>query len=129
MILQVVYSLILGFLIGLERESSGKDIGIRTTSLITLGSTLFCLINSVLSSGDPTRIVGQLITGVGFIGAGLIFRSENNVHGLTTAATIWCSAAVGALVGLGLNQLAFVGMISIIIVNRLFKHLKTEKHD
>lgn len=127
MILQIIYSIILGFLIGLEREASGKDIGIRTSALISLGSTLFCLISSILIQGDPTRIVGQLITGVGFIGAGLIFRSENNIHGLTTAATIWCTAAVGALVGLGLNQLAFIGMISIIIINKLFIHLKV--HD
>lgn len=124
MILQVIYSIILGFLIGLERESSGKDIGIRTSSLISLGSTLFCLISSALTQGDPTRIVGQLITGVGFIGAGLIFRSENNIHGLTTAATIWCTAAVGALVGMGLNQIAFVGMLAVIIINKLFIHLK-----
>lgn len=124
MILQVIYSIILGFLIGLERETSGKDIGIRTSSLISLGSTLFCLISSTLTQGDPTRIVGQVITGVGFIGAGLIFRSENNIHGLTTATTIWCTAAVGALVGMGLNQLAFIGMLAIIIINKLFIHLK-----
>lgn len=124
MILQVIYSIILGFLIGLERESSGKDIGIRTSSLISLGSTLFCLISSALTQGDPTRIVGQVITGVGFIGAGLIFRSENNIHGLTTATTIWCTAAVGALVGIGLNQIAFVGMLAVIIINKLFIHLK-----
>lgn len=124
MILQVIYSIILGFLIGLEREASGKDIGIRTSSLISLGSTLFCLISSTLTQGDPTRIVGQIITGVGFIGAGLIFRSENNIHGLTTATTIWCTAAVGALVGMGLNQIAFVGMLTVIIINKLFIHLK-----
>lgn len=124
MILQVIYSIILGFLIGLEREASGKDIGIRTSSLISLGSTLFCLISSALTQGDPTRIVGQIITGVGFIGAGLIFRSENNIHGLTTATTIWCTAAVGALVGMGLNQIAFVGMLAVLIINKLFIHLK-----
>jgi putative Mg2+ transporter-C (MgtC) family protein len=124
MILQVIYSIILGFLIGLEREASGKDIGIRTSALISLGSTLFCLISSALTQGDPTRIVGQVITGVGFIGAGLIFRSENNIHGLTTATTIWCTAAVGALVGIGLNQIAFVGMLAVIIINKLFIHLK-----
>ena len=125
MILQVIYSIILGFLIGLERESSGKEIGIRTASLISLGSTLFCLISSTITQGDPTRIVGQVITGVGFIGAGLIFRSDNHVHGLTTATTIWCTAAVGALVGMGLFQVAFIGMVSIIVINKLFIHLKT----
>lgn len=127
MILQVIYSIILGFLIGLERESSGKEIGIRTTSLISLGSTLFCLISSAITHGDPTRIVGQIITGVGFIGAGLIFRSDNHVHGLTTATTIWCTAAVGALVGMGLFQVAFIGMISIIVINKLFMYLKIEE--
>ena len=126
MILQVIYSIILGFLIGLERESSGKEIGIRTTSLISLGSTLFCLISSAATQGDPTRIDGQIITGVGFIGAGLIFRSDNHVHGLTTATTIWCTAAVGALVGMGLFQVAFIGMISIIVINKLFMYLKIE---
>lgn len=124
MILQIIYSIILGFLIGLERESSGKEIGIRTTALISLGSTLFCLISSILITGDPTRIIGQVITGVGFIGAGLIFRSDNHVHGLTTATTIWCTAAVGALVGIGLYKLAFVGMLSVIIINKLFIYLK-----
>ena len=124
MILQILYSIILGFFIGLERESSGKEIGIRTTSLISLGSTLFCLINMTMSHGDPTRIVGQIITGVGFIGAGLIFRSDNHVHGLTTATTIWCSAAIGALVGMGLYQVAFIGMLSIIVINKLFLYLK-----
>lgn len=124
MILQIIYSIILGFFIGLERESSGKEIGIRTTSLISLGSTLFCLISMSMTHGDPTRIVGQIITGVGFIGAGLIFRSDNHVHGLTTAATIWCSAAVGALVGMGLYQVAFIGMLAIIVINKLFLYLK-----
>ena len=124
MILQVIYSIILGFLIGLERESSGKDIGIRTCALISLGSTLFCVIGAILTEGDPTRIVGQVITGVGFIGAGLIFRSDNNVHGLTTATTIWCAAAIGALVGFEMYKLAFMGMICIIVINQLFQYLK-----
>lgn len=77
-----------------------------------------------VTQGDPTRIVGQIVTGIGFIGAGLIFRSDNHIHGLTTATTIWCAAAVGALVGMGLYQVAFIGMLSIIIINKLFLHLK-----
>ena len=123
MIIQLIFSIVLGFLIGLERESSGKDIGIRTTSLITLGSTLFTLISANLA-GDPTRIVGQIVTGVGFIGAGLIFKDENHTHGLTTAATIWCAAAIGALVGFKMYQIAFMGMVAIIVINQLFQYLK-----
>lgn len=123
MIMQLIFSIVLGFLIGLERESSGKDIGIRTTSLITLGSTLFTLISASLL-GDPTRIVGQIVTGVGFIGAGLIFKGESHTHGLTTAATIWCAAAIGALVGFEMYKIAFIGMVAIIIINQLFQYLK-----
>ena len=123
MILQLIFSIVLGFLIGLERESAGKYIGIRTTSLITLGSTLFTLISDNLT-GDPTRIVGHIVTGVGFIGAGLIFKGENHTHGLTTAATIWCAAAIGALVGFEMYQIAFMGMVAIIVINQLFQYLK-----
>ena len=123
MILQLIFSIVLGFLIGLERESAGKDIGIRTTSLITLGSTLFTLISANLT-GDPTRIVGQIVTGVGFIGAGLIFKENNHTHGLTTAATIWCAAAIGSLVGFEMYKIAFMGMDCIIIINQLFQYLK-----
>ena len=123
MILQLLFSIVLGFLIGLERESAGKDIGIRTTSLITLGSTLFTLISANLT-GDPTRIVGQIVTGVGFIGAGLIFKGENHTHGLTTATTIWCSAAIGALFGFEMYKIAFMGMVCIIVINQLFQYLK-----
>lgn len=123
MIIQLIFSIVLGFLIGLERESSGKDIGIRTTSLITLGSTLFTLISTNLA-GDPTRIVGQIVTGVGFIGAGLIFKEKNHTHGLTTAATIWCAAAIGSLVGFEMYKIAFIGMIAIIVINQLFQYLK-----
>lgn len=123
MILQLIFSVVLGFLIGLERESAGKDIGIRTTSLITLGSTLFTLISANLT-GDPTRIVGQIVTGVGFIGAGLIFKGENHTHGLTTATTIWCAAAIGTLVGFEMYKIAFMGMVAVIIINQLFQYLK-----
>lgn len=123
MILQLIFSIVLGFLIGLERESAGKDIGIRTTSLITLGSTLFTLISANLA-GDPTRIVGQIVTGIGFIGAGLIFKGENHTHGLTTATTIWCAAAIGALVGFEMYKIAFMGMVCIIVINQLFQYLK-----
>lgn len=123
MAIQLIFSIVLGFLIGLERESAGKDIGIRTTSLITLGSTLFTLISANLT-GDPTRIVGQIVTGVGFIGAGLIFKEENHTHGLTTATTIWCAAAIGALIGFEMYNIAFMGMVCIIVINQLFQYLK-----
>lgn len=124
MLLPIIYSVVLGLLIGLEREHSGKEIGVRTTSLISLGSTLYCLMSNILVQGDPTRIIGQVITGVGFIGAGLIFKDDSHIHGLTTAATIWCTAAIGALVGVGCYRLAFIGMVMIIIINQIFHIFK-----
>ena len=103
MILQVIYSIILGFLIGLERESSGKEIGIRTASLISLGSTLFCLISSTITQGDPTRIVGQVITGVGFIGAGLIFRSDNHMVYSCSRCFSWNGVISSSIYRHGIN--------------------------
>lgn len=83
-------AILCGFLIGLERQWKHKAAGMRTNILVTLGASLFVIISLMLKtdSTDITRIVSQIVTGVGFLGAGLIFRERNSVHGLTTAATI-----------------------------------------
>ena len=75
-------------------------------------------------SGDNSRIVAQIVSGIGFIGAGIIFKNGDEVRGLTTAATIWASASVGALVGMGMFLEAFIGTIAILVVNITFKYLK-----
>jgi putative Mg2+ transporter-C (MgtC) family protein len=121
---KIILSTILGLLIGYERESSGKSVGIRTISLICLGSTLFCLMSPTIFNGDNTRIIAQIVSGIGFLGAGIIFKNGDEVHGLTTAATIWATAAIGALVGSGLFIEAIVGSIFILVINMLFKFLK-----
>ena len=90
MILKLFISVGLGFLIGLEREKSHKAVGIRTMSLITLGSTIFTLISSYYPSGDPTRVIAQIVTGVGFILTGLIFKNDTQVSGLATCVAVWC---------------------------------------
>lgn len=123
MIFKILISVILGYLIGLEREKTGKVVGIRTVSLITLGSTLFCLMSPEIF-GDNSRIVAQVVSGIGFLGAGIIFKDGTSIHGLTTAATIWASAAVGCLVGRGMILEAVIGAIMIIVINLLFKHFK-----
>ncbi len=120
-------SVALGFFIGLEREYSHRYIGIRTVSLVSLACTLFCLIQ--LPGADPSRIVGQIVTGMGFLGAGVIFKEGASIKGLTTAATLWCAAAIGSLVGLGYWLEAIVGTICVIIINLLFKNLKISNHD
>ncbi|HBK93500.1 MAG TPA: magnesium transporter MgtC, partial [Porphyromonadaceae bacterium] len=93
-----------GGAVGLERQINNKSAGFRTNTLVSVGACIYVLINVILTEngGDPTRIIGQIVTGIGFLGAGVILHRGINVQGLTTAATIWCSAALGSLAGLGL---------------------------
>ena len=93
----------LGGAVGLEREFRHKPAGLRTNMLIALGAALFSILSVELGAGagSPDRIAAQVVTGIGFLGAGAILRSGENVHGLTTAATIWVNAAIGMAAGLG----------------------------
>ena len=93
----------LGGAIGLEREYHHKPAGLRTNMLIALGSALFSILSVEwgAGAGSPDRIAAQVVTGIGFLGAGAILRSGENIHGLTTAATIWVNAAIGMAAGLG----------------------------
>lgn len=125
MIIKILLSIILGVLIGLEREKSGKVVGIRTISLITLGSTLFCLMSPNILNGDNSRIIAQIVSGIGFIGVGIIYKHDFTINGLTTATTIWASAAIGCLCGSAMYKEAIVGTIAIIIINFVFSKGKT----
>lgn len=121
---KVFLSVIFGLIIGYEREHSGKSVGIRTLSLICLGSTLFCIMSPTIFGGDNSRIVAQVVSGIGFLGAGIIFKNGDEVHGLTTAATVWATAAVGALVGVDMYVEAFIGTLAILFINVAFKYFK-----
>jgi putative Mg2+ transporter-C (MgtC) family protein len=101
----------IGGVIGAERESRHKTAGFRTNILIAIGSALFTILSLTLASerADPTRIAAQIVTGIGFLGAGAILRTENHVQGLTTAATIWVNAALGVSAGAGQYHLASIG--------------------
>src|ERR1700679_1141577 len=94
-------ALILGSLIGFERQWHQKMAGLRTNALVALGSCGFVVFSAVVGQGDPTRVAGQVVTGIGFLGAGVILREGINVHGINTAATLWCSAMVGTFAGGG----------------------------
>lgn len=126
MILKLLFSILLGFLIGLEREKCGKSVGIRTVSLLTLGSTLFTLMTPMMY-GDNTRIIAQIISGVSFICIGVIVKEGCSIKGLTTSMTLWCSAAVGCLVGLSMYLEAFIATVLIISINLLFKYFKNDE--
>ena len=125
-IIKILASVVAGFCIGYERESSGKSVGTRTISLICLGSTLFCLMSPTIFNGDNSRVVAQIVSGIGFLGAGIIFKNDDGVHGLTTAATIWATAAIGALIGMGYFSEAALGTVIILMINMLFKYFKTK---
>ena len=122
----LILAVVLGALIGLEREWAQKEAGLRTFSLISLGAALFIIISRLsfsqylgISSLDPSRTLGQIIVGIGFLGAGIIIfqRKEGIVKNLTTAAMIWVTAAVGAAVGLELYLLAISATILILLIN------------
>jgi putative Mg2+ transporter-C (MgtC) family protein len=107
---RLVVSLVLGTVIGVEREIRNSPAGLRTISLVTLGSTLFTLASIALSGPgvDASRIAAQIVVGIGFIGGGVIFKTADKVHGLTTAACLWVAAAIGLFVGLGEFTLATI---------------------
>ena len=96
-------AIICGLIIGLERQFSGKPTGIRTCSLICLGTYVFTSVSLLLqgSQVDPSRIVGQIVTGIGFIGAGVILTRQGVVVGITSASVIWVLAGIGILIGFG----------------------------
>ncbi|WP_221391364.1 MgtC/SapB family protein [Dyadobacter sp. NIV53] len=106
-LISMLMSILCGGIIGFEREYKNKSAGFRTIVLITLGSTIFTIV-SRHGSGADDRISANIITGIGFIGAGVIFKDRFSVWGLTTAAVIWTSAAIGMTTGIGYHALAFV---------------------
>jgi putative Mg2+ transporter-C (MgtC) family protein len=123
----------LGGVLGLEREWNHKTAGLRTNILIAFGSALFTLMSVELartSGGDSTRIAAQIVTGIGFLGAGAIMRTNAGVQGLTTAAAIWVNAAIGVAVGGGQYHLAFIAtgvtLIVLIVLPAIERWLSTE---
>ncbi len=109
-----------GSLIGLERQIRGKPVGIRTSTLITLGTYLFLSTAGFLDGSmvDPSRVVGQVITGVGFLGAGVMLNQNGTVIGVTSAATIWVLAAIGVMISFG--YLAQAIKLSVLVVVILY---------
>lgn len=116
-VVKLLASFLLGAFIGLDREKHGRDAGIRTYAAVCIGATLFTAIAAHLVSdvAAASRVIANIVTGVGFLGAGIIYRnsSAGTSHGLTTAATVWCTAAVGVAVGLNMFIIAIVGAIAL----------------
>ncbi len=128
MVIRMVLSGVLAGLIGFEREWHGRPAGFRTHMLVCIGSTLFTIVSilmaqaySNIGASDPARIASNIVTGIGFLGAGAIIRGDASIQGLTTAASIWAVAAIGMAVGVGLYTIAVITTVIVLIVLFLSK--------
>jgi putative Mg2+ transporter-C (MgtC) family protein len=119
--IRICCALVCGLAIGFERQWHHKAAGLRTNTLVAVGSALFVCLSFQLieTQGDITRVIGQVVTGVGFLGAGIIYKEGLNVHGLTTAATIWCSSAIGCIAAAGYYRETFLAAAIILFINAL----------
>ncbi|MDD2799656.1 MAG: MgtC/SapB family protein [Bacteroidales bacterium] len=120
---RIFLSVIIGGLIGFERQRSKHSAGFRTFTLISVGSTVMMLVSIYLPqefwgvyNSDPTRLAGQVVSGIGFLGAGAIIQSKGAIRGMTTAASIWIVSALGLAVGAGMYSVALMGMIATLFV-------------
>ena len=124
-IIRLLAASIAGGALGIERESSNKSAGLRTNMIVSVGAAIYVMISAVLlegsTTGDPSRVMGQIVTGIGFLGAGVILHQGSSVKGLTTAATIWCSAALGCLAGFGMYWELAASTVLIIIINTVLR--------
>jgi putative Mg2+ transporter-C (MgtC) family protein len=122
--LRLLISFAIGTAIGLEREYRSKAAGLRTMIMICLGATIFTEISIQLGGNTPDRIASTIISGIGFLGAGVIFKDGLSVSGITTATTIWIAAALGMAVGAGEYFIAVVGSAVVLIVLVLFEKIQ-----
>ena len=120
MIFRLLLGLLLGCVVGFERKRKGQKAGVRTFALISMGASLLMILSVYVSqeygNGDPSRIAAQVVSGIGFLGAGAIIQMKGSVRGLTTAAGIWVSAAIGMVVGAGLYVLGIITTLCVLFV-------------
>lgn len=114
---RITICFVLGIAIGFERQCRRRIAGMRTITLVSLGAFLFVSVSSLTTSNDITRIAAQVVSGIGFLGAGVILKDGLNIRGLNTAATLWCSAAIGTLTALDLVVEAIIGVAYILLTN------------
>lgn len=117
-IINLMLALMLGITIGLERQLRKQPAGLHTNALVCLGSAAYVLVSLLATQNvDPTRIAGQVVTGVGFMCAGVIWHEGVTIRGLNTAATLWCSAAIGILAGLNYPLMAIIAALILLGAN------------
>lgn len=113
----------MGFILGNERKNSHNLIGIRTITLVLLGSFMFTYISTKIG-GDPARIIAQVVTGIGFLGAGIIFKDgTRNIQNLTTAVSVWCISALGCMIALSMRYESLLMTCIIYIILKIYKQI------
>jgi len=124
-VLRLILAIVLGAIVGLEREITHKPAGLRTHMLVSLGSCLFTVVSIYDFGMDPARIAAGIVTGIGFIGAGTIIAEEEKIVGITTAASLWSTAAIGLTAGAGDYLLSVIATILVFIILSLRRaHVK-----
>lgn len=120
----IFISVILGLFIGTEREYRNKSAGLRTFILVCFGSCLFTILSIKIGVNDPDRLAANIITGIGFLGAGVIFKGDNKIDGITTATTIWATASIGMAVGSGYVYLSLTGTVLVLLILSSLSYLQ-----
>jgi putative Mg2+ transporter-C (MgtC) family protein len=118
-IIDILLAVVLGFAIGAERESRGKDAGISTHSLVIVGAMLFTFMSMTVDPASKSRIAAQIVSGIGFLGAGLIIKEGTTVKNLTTAASLWAAGAIGMAIGFGYSAIAIIATVAVLIIPRI----------
>lgn len=121
----IFISVILGLFIGAEREYRNKSAGLRTFILVCFGSCLFTILSIKIGIKDPDRLAANIITGIGFLGAGVIFKGDNKIDGITTATTIWATASIGMAVGSGYVYLSLTGTVLVLLILSSLTYLQS----
>jgi putative Mg2+ transporter-C (MgtC) family protein len=119
LLLDLALSLIAGFIIGAERESRGKDAGISTHTMVIIGAMLFTFLSANVDPASQSRIAAQIVSGIGFLGAGLIIKDGTNVRNLTTAASIWVSGAIGMAFGFNFHVVGLIVAVAAALTPRI----------
>ncbi|HZV86271.1 MAG TPA: MgtC/SapB family protein [Candidatus Binatus sp.] len=116
--IRLVVALFFGALVGAERQWRQRMAGLRTNALVAAGASMFVMLSALAARPDDSfRIAGQVVSGIGFLGAGVILRNGLSITGLNTAATLWCSAAIGTLAGYGVYRSAAIGAVAVLAAN------------
>ncbi|PTQ92956.1 putative Mg2+ transporter-C (MgtC) family protein [Mucilaginibacter yixingensis] len=123
-LLMVCVAILIGAVIGTEREYSNKSAGLRTFILVSFGSCVFTILSIKIGVSNPDRLAANIITGIGFLGAGVIFKDNNKIEGITTATTIWATASVGMSAGSGHIYMALAGTLVILVILKLLLPLQ-----